>query len=68
MYRELFSDRELFTDRELRDARMHFGSAPCDTRTACGELRSLCFYCTVNSFLTVNSLLTMNSVRHGLPL
>ena len=38
----------------------------CDARTSCGELRSLFFCCTVNSFPTVYSLLTVNSVTHTL--
>merc|ERR1712081_70038 len=38
----------------------------CDARTACGNLHSLFFYCTVNSFPTMNSLLTVNSVTHAL--
>ena len=46
----------------------HFGSAPYDARTTCGELRWLFFYCTVNSFWAKNSLLTVNSVTHALQL
>ena len=38
----------------------------CDTRTSCGELCSLFFYCIVNSFPTVTSLPTVNSVKHAL--
>ena len=40
----------------------------CDAQTLCGELRSLFFYCTLNSFPTVNSLPTVNSVTHALRL
>ena len=44
----------------------HFGSAWCDACIARGELCSLFFYWTVNSFPTVNSLPTVNSVKHAL--
>ena len=47
--------------------RTHFGSStPCDAHTACGELRSLFFFCTVNSFLIINSLPTLSSMKHTL--
>ena len=46
--------------------RLRFGSAPCNARTTCGELRLLFFYFTVNSFPTMNSSPTENSVTHAL--
>ena len=60
LYHELFSDHELFTNRELRDT--------CTIKyfSACGELRLLFFYYTLNSFPTVNSLPTVNSVTNAL--
>ena len=35
-------------------------------QTVCGSLRSLFFFCTVNSYTTINYLPTMNSMRHPL--